>query len=69
MKRYWENGSGCYDPTAAKTIEKEIKKESKARSKQVHDTIQEIKNMLKNRDLELVGRIVIKDKKTNKKYK
>lgn len=72
MEKYWKNGSGYYDPTATKVIEKENaaeKARQKARNKQVHDTIQEIKNMLKEKDLELVGRIVLKDKKTNKKYK
>lgn len=69
MERYWENGSGYYDPTATKTIEKETRKEIKARNKEVHDTIQEIKNLLEDRDMELVERIVIKDKRTNKKYK
>jgi len=41
----------------------------KARKKQIHDTIQEIKNILKDRDLELIGRIELKDIRTNKKYK
>lgn len=72
MDRYWENASGCYDPTLAKVIEKENSIEKaykKARKKQVHDTIKEIKNILKDRDLELVGRIELKDIRTNKKYK
>lgn len=72
MEKYWENGSGYYDPTATKAIENENateKARQKARNKQVHDTVQEIKNILKERDLELVGRIVLKDKKTNIKYK
>lgn len=68
MEKYWENASGCYDPTLAKVIENENSDE-KARNKQIHDTIQEIKNILKKRDLELMGRIEIKDRKTNKKYK
>lgn len=63
MERYWENGSGYYDPTAKKVIENESK-----RNKQVHDTILEIKNILKDRDLELVDRIKIKDKRTKKTY-
>lgn len=72
MDKYWKNSSGCYDPTLATVIEKENfieKTNRKARNKQVHDTIQEIKNILKERDLELIGRIQLKDKKTNKKYK
>jgi len=74
MERYWENGSGYYDPTATKAIERENaaakkKKKQKSRNKLVHDTILEIKNILESRDLELVGRIVILDKQTNKKYK
>lgn len=63
MDRYWENASGYYDPTAKKAIDNESK-----RNKQVHDTIREIKNILKDRDLELLDRIKIKDKKTKKTY-
>jgi hypothetical protein len=72
MDKYWKNASGCYDPTLASVIEKENSAEkanNKARNKQVHDTIQEIKNILKERDLELIERIKLKDKRTNKKYK
>lgn len=72
MNRYWKNASGYYDPTLAKVIEKENSIErdyKKARKKQIHDTIQEIKNILKDRDLELIGRIKLKDIRTNKKYK
>ena len=65
MNRYWENQSGVYDPTAAEVIEKE----NKARNKEVHDTISEIKNILKYKDLILIERIVIKDKRTKKVYK
>lgn len=65
MNRYWENQSGIYDPTATEVIEKE----NKARNKQIHDTIQEIKNLLKDKDLALIERIVIKDKRTKKVYR
>lgn len=69
MERYWENGSGYYDPTAKGAIESETSRERLARNKQVHDTIREIKNILKDRDLELVDRMVIRDKNTNKEYR
>lgn len=65
MNRYWENQSGIYDPTATKVIEKE----NKARNKEVHDTISQIKNILKDKDLVLIKRMVIKDKQTKKVYK
>lgn len=65
MDRYWENGSGYYDSVAKKTIEKE----NKARNKEVHDTIQEIKNILKEKDLVLIERIKLKDKRTKKTYR
>lgn len=68
MERYWENGSGYYDPTAKKAIEKETTDE-RARNKQIHDTIQEIKNLLKSKDLEIIGRIAIKDKITKKEHR
>ena len=64
MTRYWENQSGCYDPVAKEVIYNESK-----RNKQIHDTIREIKNILKDRDLKLVERIVIKDKLNNKIYR
>ena len=62
MNRYWENQSGYYDPTEV------IKNETK-RNKEIHDTIREIKNLLKDRDLVLAERIVIKDKITKKIYR
>lgn len=62
MDRYWENGSGYYDSVAKETIEKE----NKARNKEVHDTINQIKNILKDKDLVLIERMDIKDKRTNK---
>lgn len=67
-EEYWKNGSGYYDPTAAKTIEKISKEEDKARSKEVHDTIQQIKNILQDKDLELLERIKLKDARTGKGY-
>lgn len=68
MDKYWENGSGYYDPTAKEVLENETREE-RARNKQVHDTVREIKNILKDRDMELIGRVVIKDKNTNKEYR
>lgn len=64
MSRYWENQSGYYDPVAKTAIDNENK-----RNKEIHDTIQEIKNVLRNKDLVLIKRIVIKDKRTKKVYK
>jgi len=64
MNRYWENQSGYYDPTATEVIENESK-----RNKEIHDTINQIKNILKEKDLILIERIVIKDKRTKKIYR
>lgn len=61
LDRFWENQSGIYDPTATTVIRNEAK-----RNKQVHDTIQEIKNILEDRELILVERIIIKDKVSGK---
>lgn len=66
-EKHWLNGSGYYDPTAAETIET-ITKEEKARSKEVHDTIQQIKNILKDKDLVLLDRIKIRDARSRKEY-
>lgn len=65
--KYWLNGSGCPDPTATSCI-KSITKTEKAREKEIHDTVNQIKNILKNKNLELVDRIKIKDKNNNRKY-
>lgn len=64
MTRYWENQSGYYDPVAKMVIDKESK-----RNKEIHDTINQVKNILKDKDLILVERMVIKDLKTKKIYK
>ena len=69
MDKYWENKAGYYDPTATKAIENEVARENKSRNKQVHDTIQEIKNILKIRDLELLSRIELKDRITEREYR
>lgn len=69
---YWLNGEGYHDPTVANVIERENAIENaseKARNKQIHDTIREIKNILEKRDLALIRRIELKDKRTDKKYK
>lgn len=64
MTRYWENQSGYYDPTATEVIKNESK-----RNKEIHDTINEIKNILKDKDLVLIERIKLKDKRTKKIYR
>lgn len=67
--RYWINESGCYNPTLAKVIEDENCREKSARNKQVHDAIREIKNILEDRDLQLLDRIQLKDKVNGRLYK
>lgn len=64
MDRYWENGSGIYDPVAKEAIDNET-----GRNKEIHDTINQIKNILEDRDLTLVERMIIKDKITKKIYR
>lgn len=64
MDRYWENQSGYYVPVAKEVIENESK-----RNKEIHDTINQIKNILKEKDLVLIERIAIKDKRTKKIYR
>ncbi|MDR7870324.1 MAG: hypothetical protein RIN55_05660 [Tissierellaceae bacterium] len=61
MTRYWENQSGVYDPTAKEVIDNEFK-----RSKEIHDTINQVKNILKDKNLVLVERIIIQDKLTKR---
>lgn len=69
MERYWVNKSGYQDPTLARVIENENCREKSARNKQVHDTIREIKNILEDRDLQLLDRIQLKDKVNGRLYK
>lgn len=72
--KYWLNGEGYYDPTAAQVIEHENhdKKSSvvytRARDKAVGNLIDGIKAILRGFDLELVDRIKIRDKTTGKEY-
>lgn len=64
MTRYWENGSGIYDPVATEVIKNESR-----RSKEIHDTINQVKNILKDKDLKLIGRIQVKDTLSGKEYR
>lgn len=64
MTRYWENQSGYYDPIAKEVIENETK-----RNKEIHDTINEVKNLLRDKELLLIERIKLKDKRTGKVYR
>lgn len=64
MTRYWENQSGYYDPVVKEVIDNESK-----RNKEIHDTINQIKNILKDRDLKLVKRIELQDKTNGRVYK
>lgn len=62
--RYWENGSGYYDPTAKAALEK-----NSERDRLVRETIYEIKQILSSRNLRLLNRMIIKDEKTEEVYK
>lgn len=68
---HWKNGEGYHDPTSGKaidTIERKTKKKATARDKVVTNVIESIKAMLNAFDLELIERVKIKDRKTNKEY-
>lgn len=69
MDRYWENGSGIYDPVVKEAIEKEKATNAKMRNKEIHDTINQIKNILANKDLKLLNRMELKDELSGKIYK
>lgn len=58
------NASHALDPTAYKAI-----KEADHQPQKISDTVKIIKDLLAILDLELVGRIEIKDKKTGRKWK
>lgn len=64
MNRYWENQSGAYDPVAKEAIDNENR-----RNKEIHNTIKEIKNILEDKNLILIERIIVKDKLTKKVYR
>lgn len=69
MDRYWENGSGIYDPVAKEAIEKEKTINQKMRNKEIHDTINQIKNILGSKNLKLLNRMELKDELSGKIYK
>ena len=76
MDKYWRNKEGYYDPTLAQVIEKENHAErakklalERERSNEVYKTIREIKKTLESKNLELIGRIVLRDKRTKKEYR
>lgn len=62
--RYWENGSGYYDPTAKQAIDN-----NEEPNRNVRDAVYEVKQLLRGRNLKLENRMVIKDLKTNRIYK
>ncbi|SJZ38205.1 hypothetical protein [Garciella nitratireducens] len=76
MDKYWRNQEGYYDPTLAKVIEKEnhaLRTQKLAlerkRNKEVYKTIKKIKSILESKDLELIERITLRDKRTKKEYR
>jgi len=69
MDRYWENGSGIYDPVAKEAIEREKGTNTKMRNKEIHDTINQIKNILASKNLKLLNRMELKDELSGKIYK
>lgn len=58
------NASHALDPTAHKAI-----KEADKQPQKISDAVNIIKDLLTILDLELIGRIEIKDKKTGRKWK
>ena len=76
MDKYWRNQEGYHDPTLAQVIEKENHVErakklaiERKRNKEVYKTIKKIKSILESKDLELIERITLRDKRTKKEYK
>lgn len=68
---HWKNGEGYHDPTSGKaidTINRKSQKKTSARDKVVANVIDSIKAILNTFDLELIERVKIKDRKTNKEY-
>ena len=68
---HWKNGEGYHDPTSGQAIE-DIERKSKRkitpRDRIVANVIDGIKAILNAFDLELIGRVKIRDKKTKKEY-
>lgn len=58
------NGEGFYDPTAGEAI-----KEADRPTEQVIWFVKTVKRLAEIVDLEVTGRIQVKDKKTGKEYK
>ena len=62
-----KNDSGNNDPTAGEAI-KSVLKHTKTRDEEIYKMIKTVKKMLNVVDLELIGRVHIKDTRTGKKY-
>ncbi len=62
------NGEGYRDPTAWKAVGAAAKEEKK-KDKAVTSLITMLKQIISLAGFELVGRIVLKDKKTGKEYR
>lgn len=62
------NASGCKDMTAYEAINN-VSKEEHELNQKVHDVIKIIKRLIDLTDLELIGRIQIKDKKTGREFR
>lgn len=58
------NGSGYYDPTAYAVLNDMMKQ-----PREVHRLISKMKDLAEANGYEVVGRIVLKDKKTGKVFK
>lgn len=67
--KFWENKHGYYDPVLSEVIKNENKREREPRDKLINGVIKEIKQILNSKNLELVERIVIKDKVSKKIYR
>ena len=68
----YKNKEGYTDPTAGEaigTVVKEERKEERERNAEVTTLITMLKQIISLAGLELVGRIVLKDKVTGKEYR
>lgn len=64
----YRNGEGYRDPTAWEAVGT-VSKEERKKDKAVTNLVTMLKQIIRLAGFELVGRIVLKDKKTGKEYR
>lgn len=68
MPKPWENSEGYPDPTAYHGTKNIIREESEE-SKRISSVVGALKGVAALADFEIVGRIILRDRRTGKEYR